>query len=126
MGIFGGLGRRLKDGRLVDGLAIAGATLRGDYGNVAAIQTAARQRLDEREKRARLVQAIASDPGLSAQARAYAELDPDRFLSALLQARPDLLGAQRQGPELDRTQLGSMVTSGAGPGSAHYRALGGP
>ena len=44
MGLFGGLKKRLKDGRFADGLAAAGAALAGDYATVARINEAARAR----------------------------------------------------------------------------------
>ena len=85
MGLFGGLGKRLKDGRLTDGLAAAQAARAGDAATIAQIDAAARQRREMADRRRMLLAAIESDQTLTPEAKAYGRADPEAFAAAMFQ-----------------------------------------
>lgn len=92
MGIFGGLGKRLKDGRIMSGFQAAQATLNGDYAGAASIYAnqAERQRKGkeaeaEAEQMRQLHATIDADPALSTpEAKAYAKTNPKAYAEAYL------------------------------------------
>jgi hypothetical protein len=73
MGFFGGLGKRLKDGRIADGLAAAQAALGGDYATAQRIQEAGRERRQQARQLDQQKAAIVADTALTPEQRAFFE-----------------------------------------------------
>jgi hypothetical protein len=92
MGLFGGLGKKLKDGRLLSGLQAAQATLHGDYAGAASIyanQAQRQQKTKEAQAAAEQLRqvyaAIDSDPSLSPLDRQYAKANPDAYIKVRME-----------------------------------------
>lgn len=92
MGMFGRLGKKLKDGSLMNGIQAAQALSRGDYGGAAQInamgarmQSERKQAQAEAEQLRQLHATIDADPALSTpEAKAYAKANPKAYAEAYL------------------------------------------
>jgi hypothetical protein len=109
MGLFGGLERRLRDGRLADGFAAAGAAAAGDYGSMAQINAATRQRQAEAERKRQIDAAITASPGLTEEGKSIARLSPEAFIAMALRQRGDQFWAAPPGSPAPGGQLPAQV-----------------
>lgn len=120
MGLFGGLGRRLKDGRIADGLAAAQAALAGDYAAMARINEMTRERRNAQRAAAtslhERLQGMQGDFPDGAEAElpfaVGGPADPARIGIQALQEQGHFLPAY--GGEADPAEPGGAFTTGFG------------
>jgi hypothetical protein len=117
MGFFGGLGKRLKDGRIADGLAAAQAALGGDYATAQRIQEAGRERRQQAKQVEQLRSVIKRDPTLQQPEIETLISNPILYEQVVLQRLLESSRKQPQFPVHLVTTADGVVASDA-PGSS--------
>ena len=98
MGFFGGLGKRLKDGRIAEGLAAAQATLNGDYAAALRVQSEGREQREQARREEQLNTDLANDMTIPENLRRIFRYKPALYAQYSLQRALAGLDAQDRGP----------------------------
>ncbi|TFI59136.1 hypothetical protein E2493_06315 [Sphingomonas parva] len=112
MGLFGGFRKRLKDGRIGEGLAAAQAALNGDYASALQVQAAGRERREQARRESHLLDMMRTDTEVDARLRPIFETYPALYSQWKLQKV--LAGSAAQAPTGTEAVAQSTATHGLG------------